>query len=170
MADGAPRAVEDCHALLRLVIPHLDKFPRQRRFTLGDRIETALLDVLKSLVAATYSRDNRPDRRFALRPVTVTLSTLDGTTDFLPVGWLGAQRISSMPDQIRRSALKPMYRHAGVSLQAEPNPSNGSAVSGAKGNRINNGWRENPAVQFAGVPSLMWVLTSWTPSPSCSSL
>ena len=75
MADGTPRAVEDCHALLRRVIPHLDKFPRQRRFTLGDRIETALLDVLESLVAAAYSRDKCSDGRFASRCVTVTLST-----------------------------------------------------------------------------------------------
>ena len=75
MSDGTPRAVEDCHALLRWVIPHLDKFPRQRRFTLGDRIETALLDVLESLVAAAYSRDKRSDGRFASRCVTVTLST-----------------------------------------------------------------------------------------------
>lgn len=71
MADGTPRAVEDCHALLRWVIPHLDKFPRQRRFTLGDRIETALLDVLEALVTAAYSRDKRPDLDRANRRLNV---------------------------------------------------------------------------------------------------
>jgi len=39
----------------------LDKFPRQRRFTLGERIENAVLDVLEALVAAAYSQDKRAD-------------------------------------------------------------------------------------------------------------
>ena len=30
-----PKVVEDCHLLLRWLIPQLDKFPRARRFTLG---------------------------------------------------------------------------------------------------------------------------------------
>ncbi len=38
------------------LIPQLDKFPRQRRFTLGDRIETGLLEVLEGLIDAAYSR------------------------------------------------------------------------------------------------------------------
>jgi hypothetical protein len=49
--------VEDCHALLLWLIPHLDKFPRNRRFTLGERLESGLLGVLEQLVAAAYSRD-----------------------------------------------------------------------------------------------------------------
>ena len=71
MTEGTPQAVEACHALLRWVIPHLDKFPRQRRFTLGDRIETALLDVLEALVAAAYSRDKRADLERANRRLNV---------------------------------------------------------------------------------------------------
>jgi hypothetical protein len=37
-----PQAVQSCHELLLWLIPHLDKFPRARRFTLGERIETGL--------------------------------------------------------------------------------------------------------------------------------
>jgi len=33
-----PKAIEDCHALLAWMLPQLDKFPRSRRFTLGNRI------------------------------------------------------------------------------------------------------------------------------------
>ena len=51
-----PKVVEDCHALLRWLIPHLDTFPRNRRFTLGERLETALLDVLAACVSAAYSK------------------------------------------------------------------------------------------------------------------
>jgi hypothetical protein len=49
-----PKAVEDCHALLAWIIPKLDQFPRQRRFTLGERIETGLLQVLEQLIKASY--------------------------------------------------------------------------------------------------------------------
>lgn len=55
-----PRVVEDVHDCLTWLIPHLDKPPRNRRFTSGERIESGLLDVLEMLVDATYSRANAP--------------------------------------------------------------------------------------------------------------
>jgi predicted lipoprotein len=55
-----PQAVQDCHKLIVWLIPQLDKFPRNRRFTLGERIETAILGVLETLVEAAYSRNRRP--------------------------------------------------------------------------------------------------------------
>ena len=45
-----PQAVQVCHELLLWVIPQLDRFPRARRFTLGERIEPGLLEVSESLV------------------------------------------------------------------------------------------------------------------------
>ena len=38
------------------LIPHLDNFPRSRRFSLGARLESGLLDILELLVEAAYSR------------------------------------------------------------------------------------------------------------------
>lgn len=55
MKDTTPQAVQSCHELLLWLIPQLDKFPRSRRFTLGERLETALLEVLEALVEAAYS-------------------------------------------------------------------------------------------------------------------
>lgn len=55
-----PKVVQDCHDLLVWLIPLLDQFPRARRFSLGDRLESGLLEVLENLVAAAYSRDKRP--------------------------------------------------------------------------------------------------------------
>lgn len=60
---GPPKAVQDCHELLVWLIPHLDKFPRNRRFTLGERLETALIEVLAELVAASYA--SRPGEDLA---------------------------------------------------------------------------------------------------------
>jgi hypothetical protein len=54
-AGGPPKAVQDCHDLLQWLIPHLDKFPRNRRFTLGERLESELIALLADLVDASYA-------------------------------------------------------------------------------------------------------------------
>jgi hypothetical protein len=54
-----PKAVQDCHNLLIWLIPLLDNFPRNRRFTLGERLESGLLEILELLVAAAYAKDKR---------------------------------------------------------------------------------------------------------------
>lgn len=51
-----PKVVEDCHALLAWIIPKLDQFPRNRRYTLGEKIETGLLQVLEQLIQAAYQK------------------------------------------------------------------------------------------------------------------
>lgn len=71
MADQTPKAIEDCHDLLRWIIPQLSKFPRNHRFSLGERIESGLLEVLECLVAAAYSRDKRADLERANRRINV---------------------------------------------------------------------------------------------------
>jgi len=53
--DNTPQAVQSCHQLILWVIPQLDKFPRNRRFTLGEKIEQGLLSVLSLLVEASYA-------------------------------------------------------------------------------------------------------------------
>ena len=58
MSQLAP-VVESCHELLLWLIPQLDGFPRNRRFTLGERLESTLIQVLELLVQAAYSRDKR---------------------------------------------------------------------------------------------------------------
>lgn len=65
MAASVPQAVQLCHELLLWLIPQLDKFPRSRRFTLGERLEAGLIEVL---VEAAYSRNKEaPLRRANLR-------------------------------------------------------------------------------------------------------
>lgn len=56
MADSVPQAVEACHDLLVLVIRKLDKFPRVRRYTLGARLETLLIEILERLTMAAYAK------------------------------------------------------------------------------------------------------------------
>ncbi|MDI3467465.1 MAG: hypothetical protein OJF50_006286 [Nitrospira sp.] len=68
MAANVPQAVQSCHELLLWLIPQLDKLPRVRRFTLGERIESGLLDVLELLVEAAYTRNkDAPLQRANLR-------------------------------------------------------------------------------------------------------
>ena len=48
---------------------HIAKFPRSHRFTLGDRLEIRLYEVLEKLLRAKYSRDRLP----VLRDVNMDL-------------------------------------------------------------------------------------------------
>ena len=60
MADNSKRtgpAVEAHYQFLTWLMPTVEKFPRSHKFTIGDRIETAALDVLEMLIEATYTRD-----------------------------------------------------------------------------------------------------------------
>ena len=59
MKESTPQAVQACHELLRWLIPHLDKFPRVRRFTLGERLESVLLEVLEATVESAYTRNKQ---------------------------------------------------------------------------------------------------------------
>ena len=45
--------------LLVYLIAQLNKFPRDQKFVLGDRIETKLLDVQEDCLRAYYGRDKR---------------------------------------------------------------------------------------------------------------
>lgn len=38
MTESVPNAVQNCHELLLWPIPHLDKFPKIRRLTLGEEV------------------------------------------------------------------------------------------------------------------------------------
>ena len=44
------------YQFLLWLMPMVEKFPRSQKFVLGDRIENAALDILDSLIVATYSR------------------------------------------------------------------------------------------------------------------
>lgn len=50
-------AIEAHFQFLLWLIPAVEKFPRTQRFLLGDRIQTTALDVLESLIEATYNHD-----------------------------------------------------------------------------------------------------------------
>ncbi|MBP7826387.1 MAG: diversity-generating retroelement protein Avd [Verrucomicrobia bacterium] len=48
------------HDLLVYLVPQLNRFPRDQKFVLGDRIETKLLAVQESCLRAYYGREKRP--------------------------------------------------------------------------------------------------------------
>ena len=61
--DGAREtgpALELHYRFILWLVPTLDRFPRAQRFLLGDRIQRTALDVLESLVEATYTRRRQP--------------------------------------------------------------------------------------------------------------
>ena len=60
--SSAPKAVHDCRELLLWIIPQIDKLPRNRRYTLGEKLENRILTVLESLVTAAYA----PNKKYFL--------------------------------------------------------------------------------------------------------
>jgi hypothetical protein len=70
-ANKTPQAVQCCHELLAWLIPLLDQFPRHRRFTLGERLESGFLLILECLVEAAYSRDKQAALQQANRRLAV---------------------------------------------------------------------------------------------------
>ncbi|MBT4837316.1 MAG: diversity-generating retroelement protein Avd [Methylococcales bacterium] len=57
--NNTPKAVQDCHELILWIMIHLDKFPRKRRYTLGSKIENALLEILEYLIQAAFMRQGK---------------------------------------------------------------------------------------------------------------
>ena len=53
-------ALEQTYRFLLWLSPTVEKFPRTQKFVLGDRIQTAALDFLESLIEATYTRRRDP--------------------------------------------------------------------------------------------------------------
>ena len=104
MRESVPKAVQDCHELLRWLIPQLDRFPRARRFTLGERLESGMLDVLGELVEASYRRDKAPALRRANRRLQVTrhLWRLSYELEVVPVRRYehGARLLESLGAQV----------------------------------------------------------------------
>jgi hypothetical protein len=55
-----PQVVEQCHQCLLWLIPAIDKLPRNRRFTLGEKLENAMLEVLALTTEASYHKQKIP--------------------------------------------------------------------------------------------------------------
>lgn len=49
-------ALEAHYRFLLWLVPAVERFPRRQKFLLGDRIQSTALDVLDSLIEATYTR------------------------------------------------------------------------------------------------------------------
>ena len=50
-------ALESHYRFILWLVPAVDRFPRSRKFLLGDRIQTTALDVLERLIEATYTKN-----------------------------------------------------------------------------------------------------------------
>jgi len=60
VADNSKRtgaAIEAHYQFLLWLGPALENFPKDKKFSLGDRIMAHALDVLEALIEATYTRD-----------------------------------------------------------------------------------------------------------------
>lgn len=49
-------ALEAHYRFILWLVPAVERFPRNRKFLLGDRIQATALDVLEELIEATYTK------------------------------------------------------------------------------------------------------------------
>lgn len=56
MSD-APNVIAKTYDLIKWLMPAITKFPKDKRYTLGQRIENKLLDILDILLEANYSKE-----------------------------------------------------------------------------------------------------------------
>ena len=131
-----PQAVQACHALLEWMIPQLDKFPRVRRFTLGERIEAGLLEVLERLVEAAYSRDK-----------AVVLQQANLRLDLVRHLWRLAYRLQAISGR--------RYEHGAQQMMAlgRPRSRSGGQIAG-QGRRYGARSRSENRLTYCGRPSL----------------
>ncbi len=54
-----PVAVQKWYDVVLYLLQRIETFPRNHKFTVGDRLAEAALDVLEDLVAAAYSHEKR---------------------------------------------------------------------------------------------------------------
>ncbi|MCX5750006.1 MAG: diversity-generating retroelement protein Avd [Candidatus Saganbacteria bacterium] len=52
-----PKVITLAYDFIKWAIPHIVKFPRNQRYTLGERVENKLFFLLELLIEAQYSKD-----------------------------------------------------------------------------------------------------------------
>jgi hypothetical protein len=50
-------AITKLYDFILWMIPKIDKFPRNQKFLIGDRLETLVLDTLETLIEAAYTKN-----------------------------------------------------------------------------------------------------------------
>jgi hypothetical protein len=56
MSDNG-NSIAKTYDLLKWLLPIVSRFPKDKRYTLGQRLENKLLDILELLLSANYSKD-----------------------------------------------------------------------------------------------------------------
>lgn len=57
MKPDGPNVITKTHDLIEWFMPAISKFPRNQRYTLGERLENNLFDVLELLIQANYHKE-----------------------------------------------------------------------------------------------------------------
>lgn len=70
--EKEPIVITRLYDLILWTIPQLDKFPRNHKFTIGDRIESLLLEILELLIEAAYTHK----KNIALNEANIKLEKL----------------------------------------------------------------------------------------------
>ena len=102
-ATAAPAVVvTKAYDLALWILPKVEKFPRSYRFSVGDRLVAAPLDLLLALVDAAYSRDKTRALRGASREANALRYLLRLSKDLRLLAPRGYEYATEKIDEIGR--------------------------------------------------------------------
>ena len=97
-----PAAVTRTYQLILWAVPQVNRYPRDHRFTLGDRTVNHLYDLLELLVQAAYTRDKKALLERAGLEVDLLRHMLRLGKDFKVLGLRQYEHGSRLLDDIGR--------------------------------------------------------------------
>jgi four helix bundle protein len=100
--ETAAVVVQKTYDLVLWLVPKLEKFPKQHRFTLGQRIFDNALDLLSSLVEAAYTTEKAPMLRTASRKTNVLRYLLRLSKDLRLLALNGYTHATERLDEVGR--------------------------------------------------------------------
>ena len=115
-----PAAVTRTYQLILWAVPQVNRYPRDHRFTLGDRTVNHLYDLLELLVQAAYTRDKKALLERAGLEVDLLRHMLRLGKDFKVLGLRQYEHGSRLLDDIGRQVGG--WRRAAPRKPAPPPP------------------------------------------------
>ena len=124
-----PAAVTRTYQLILWAVPQVNRYPRDHRFTLGDRTINHLYDLLELLVQASYTRDKQHLLQRASLEVDLLRHMLRLARDFKVMGLRRHEHGVRLLDDIGRQVGG--WRRAGAGKGSKGKPTGQGRGGGA---------------------------------------
>jgi len=98
-------AIQKAYDLAKEVLTRVGNFPRDSKFTLGDRLSTQVMDILELLVAAQYASDKALALQRAHTRLDQLRMTLRLATEMGPLSNKGYEHVSEIVVELGKQVV-----------------------------------------------------------------